>query len=361
MFITFEGLDGSGKTTQARLLQEHLEREGRDVVATREPGGTPLGEHVRDLLLHGAEMSGWAEAALFAAARAELVERVVRPALARGATVVCDRFVDSSLAYQGIARGLGVEDVLALNLTATGGLLPDRTFLLLVDPRTSEARVGSRPDRIERSGADFRARADAAYRELAERFPERIVAIDGGRPVDEVASAVREALARDGNGLASSMQLRPLAEADRDWVRRFLEARWGSAVMVSRGRRHDVDSLPGFALFRNGDPIGLVTYRTAGGECELVTLDSLQEGRGVASALLDAVREEARAGGCRRLWLVTTNDNTPALRFYQRRGFVLAALHRGAVAESRQLKPEIPAEGTDGIPIRDELELELPL
>ena len=361
MFISFEGLDGSGKTTQARLLQEDLEREGREVVATREPGGTPLGELVRELLLHGAEMTGWAEAALFAAARAELVERVVRPALERGATVVCDRFVDSSLAYQGIARGLGVDEVLALNTTATGGLLPDRTFLLLVDPRATETRVGERPDRIERSGDDFRARVDAAYRELAERFPERIVAIDGDGPVEEVASAVREALAREGGGRASSIQLRPLEVGDRAWVRGFLETRWGSAVMVSRGRRHDVADLAGFALFRNGQPAGLVTYRTADGECEIVTLDTVEEGRGVASTLLDAVREQARAAGCRRVWVVTTNDNTRALGFYQRRGFVLAALHRDAVAESRRLKPEIPAAGNAGIPIRDELELELPL
>ena len=361
MFISFEGLDGSGKTTQARLLREHLEREGHDVVATREPGGTPLGERVRKLLLHGAEISGLAEAALFAAARAELVERVVRPALERGATVVCDRFVDSSLAYQGIARGLGVDEVLALNMTATGGLLPDRTFLLLVDPDETALRMGGSRDRIERSGREFRARVDEAYGELAERFPERIVAIDGGRPVEEVASAVRDALARGANPRASSMQLRPLADDDRAWVREFLQSRWGSTLMVSRGRRHEVDALPGFALFRSGEPAGLVTYRTADGECEIVTLDSLDEGRGVGSALVDAVREQARAAGCSRLWLVTTNDNTAALRFYQQRGFVLTALHREAIAASRELKPEIPAEGTEGIPIRDELELELRL
>ena len=301
------------------------------------------------------------EAALFAAARAELVERVVRPALARGGTVVCDRFVDSALAYQGIARGLGVEDVLALNMTATAGLLPDRTFLLLVDPDETAVRVGRSPDRIERSGDEFRRRVDAAYRELAERFPERIVAIDGGRPVEDVASAVRDAFDRDRNPLASSIQLRPLVEDDRAWVRPFVESRWGSSVVVSRGRPHEVAALPGFALFRNGEPAGLVTYQTADGECDIVTLDSLEEGRGVGSSLLHAVREQASAAGCRRVWLLTTNDNTPALRFYQRRGFVLAALHRDAVAAARQLKPEIPVEGEDGIPIRDEIELELPL
>ena len=109
MFVTFEGLDGSGKTTQVERLRERLEAEGREVVATREPGGTPLGEGIRELVLHGHEMAPWAEAALFAAARAEHVEEVIRPALERGADVLCDRYVDSSLAYQGIARGLGLE------------------------------------------------------------------------------------------------------------------------------------------------------------------------------------------------------------------------------------------------------------
>jgi dTMP kinase len=189
VFVTFEGLDGSGKTTQAELLAEHLRESGADVVATREPGGTPLGERIREVLLEGDAISGWAEAALFAAARAELVAQVIRPALDRGAHVVCDRYLDSSLAYQGIARGLGVDRVLDLNVPAIGGLLPDRTFLLLLDVEEAAARSGR--DRIEREGAEFRADVDRAYRELAEVFPRRIVPVDGSRPPEEIATMIR--------------------------------------------------------------------------------------------------------------------------------------------------------------------------
>ncbi len=194
MFVTFEGVDGSGKSTQAALAAAHLAEGGREVVATREPGGTPLGERVRELLLDGPEMTAWAEASLFAAARAELAELVIRPALARGAIVVSDRYLDSSLAYQGVARGLGIERVLELN-AAVADLLPDRTFVLLVDEPTAAARLGRRPDRIEREGAAFRDAVDAGYRAVAERFPERIVLLDGARPRDELAAQIREELA----------------------------------------------------------------------------------------------------------------------------------------------------------------------
>jgi len=192
MFVTFEGLDGSGKSTQAELLAGWLRAAGRTVLTTREPGGTPVGEAVRDLVLHGDELSPWTEAALFAAARAEHVELAIRPALERGEDVVCDRYLDSSVAYQGIARGLGEARVLDLNLAVTRGLLPDRTFLVLVDPEEARRRGGEHRDRIERETEEFMRRADAAFRSLAASYPERIVALDGHRPAEEIAEEIRE-------------------------------------------------------------------------------------------------------------------------------------------------------------------------
>ena len=195
MFVTLEGADGSGKSTQAELLRDALAAEGRDVVLTREPGGTDLGERIRELVLEGGAMTAWAEAALFAASRSQHVDEVILPALGRGADVVCDRYLDSSLAYQGIARGLGVQEVLELNLRVTRGLLPDATVLLLLDPETAAVRSGE-TDRLEREGADFRALVDAAYRDLAAMFPNRILALDGSRPAGELAREIREQLRR---------------------------------------------------------------------------------------------------------------------------------------------------------------------
>jgi ribosomal protein S18 acetylase RimI-like enzyme len=159
----------------------------------------------------------------------------------------------------------------------------------------------------------------------------------------------------------SSIEIRPLTPGDRAWADALLGKSWGGTLMVSRGQVHDLATLPGFVALAGDERVGLATYRIAGGECELTSLDSRRERIGVGSALVAAVKEVALAGGCRRLWLITTNDNTHALRFYQRRGFLLVAIHRDALAESRRLKPQIPLLGLNDIPLRDEIELELPL
>jgi dTMP kinase len=198
MFISFEGLDGCGKTTQVELLEAYLETRDFEVVGTREPGGTELGETLRQIVLHGGKISPWAEVALFAAARAELVAEVIEPALERGAIVISDRFVDSSLVYQGVARGLGIDSVLQLNLHATKGLLPDRTFVLSVDEKLSEARVGEERDRMERESVEFRRLVGDGYRRLAEMFPERIVVLDGTQQREPIARQVRQALEEAG-------------------------------------------------------------------------------------------------------------------------------------------------------------------
>ncbi len=158
-----------------------------------------------------------------------------------------------------------------------------------------------------------------------------------------------------------SFEVRALLPGDRDWVARLLERRWGSVRVVSRGRVHRGDRLPGLVAVQGEQRVGLLTFRLDGDECEIVSLDSLVEGIGVGSALIEAVKEEAVRAGCRRLWLITTNDNLLALGFYQKRGFELVAVHRNALETSRRLKPSIPQIGLDGIPLRDEIELEMDL
>ncbi|MEO5577288.1 MAG: dTMP kinase [Gaiellaceae bacterium] len=198
MFVSFEGLDGSGKTTQVERLRAALEAEGREVVTAREPGGTALGEQIRALVLHGDEMTPWAEALLYAAARAELVAEVIEPALARDADVLLDRYLDSSVVYQGIGRGLGRDEVLQLNLLAVGGTVPDRTFVLAIDADRSLERIGDLPDRIEREAASFHARVAAGYEELAALFPERVVVLDGSLDPDVLAERIQGELQRVG-------------------------------------------------------------------------------------------------------------------------------------------------------------------
>jgi len=194
VFISFEGLDGCGKTTQAAMLAAALELEGRTVVRVREPGGTPIGERIRELLLDGdSVIGGAAEALLYAAARAQLVDQVILPALARGEVVVADRFIDSSLAYQGVARGLGLEQVLQANELATGGLMPDITLLLELPPELAAARRGDTPDRIESESYGFHAAVAEGFAAAAARFPERIRVVDASGPPRAVLARVREA------------------------------------------------------------------------------------------------------------------------------------------------------------------------
>jgi dTMP kinase len=187
LFVTFEGIDRSGKTTQARLLVDTL---GDEAVAVREPGGTPTSERIRELLKDPSlTIGGRAEALLFAAARAELVEQVIRPALQDGKVVVSDRYIDSSLAYQGVARSLGVEDVAGVNEWATGGLKPDLTLLLALPPVAAAERAGEE-DRFEAEGAGLQERVRIAYEEIAGAEPERCRIVDATQTPEEVHAEV---------------------------------------------------------------------------------------------------------------------------------------------------------------------------
>ncbi len=194
ILITFDGPDGGGKTTQLGLLAEHLRRSGRTVRCTREPGGTALGDKIRDLLLDpaNAEMAARTEALLYMAARAQHVAEVIAPALARGEVVLSDRYADSTLVYQGAARRLAREDLVAINRFATGGVVPDLTILLDGDAATLGGRLAGRgdADRIEGEAAAFHAEVRRGFRELAAAEPERVRAVAADRGVDEVHRAV---------------------------------------------------------------------------------------------------------------------------------------------------------------------------
>jgi GNAT superfamily N-acetyltransferase len=157
---------------------------------------------------------------------------------------------------------------------------------------------------------------------------------------------------------AADLVIRPLDTGDRDWVESVLAEHWGSVRIVTRGRLHDASRLPGLAALRGETRVGLLTYRVEGAACEVVSLNALDPGRGVGTALLERTADLARRAGCRRLWLMTTNDNVPAREFYSKRGFRVAAVHAGAIAASRKLKPEIPERGVGGVPITDEIEME---
>ncbi len=155
------------------------------------------------------------------------------------------------------------------------------------------------------------------------------------------------------------LEIKPVTDFDHAWMQELLQTYWASTRVVSRGRLYQADQLPGFVAELWGQKVGLVTYHSEGDQTEIVTLNSLVERQGTGTALIEAVRQVAQTAGCRRLWLIATNDNLNALRFYQKRGFTLVQLHPNAVEQSRRLKPEMPLVGQHGLPIRDEIELEL--
>ncbi|EFW09353.1 thymidylate kinase, partial [Actinomyces sp. oral taxon 178 str. F0338] len=195
VFITFEGVDGAGKTTQIRNVREWFEERGFEVVMTCEPGGTPLGAELRRLVQNGPDdIDPRTEALLYAADRAYHVATVVRPALARGAVVLGDRYIDSSLAYQGAARSLGVDEIAAMSAWATEGLSPRTTFLLDLPPEVGAGRRTDAPDRMERESADFHERVRREYLRLADAEPDRIVVIDAVGTREEVFSEIRGVL-----------------------------------------------------------------------------------------------------------------------------------------------------------------------
>jgi dTMP kinase len=199
-FITFEGSEGSGKSTQADRLAVHLQRRGVPYILTREPGGTPIGESIRELLQfapHNSNMTSESELLLFEASRSQLVREVIKPALERGMCVIADRFFDSTTIYQGAARKLDREIIERLNAFAVGDCVPDITFVLDVDAATAEARMRHEPrraDRMEQQPAEFYERVREGYRELAAHEPKRIILIDGSRNPDEIEREIWEKL-----------------------------------------------------------------------------------------------------------------------------------------------------------------------
>ena len=199
IFITFEGIDGCGKSTQCELRKNYLNDAGKEFIFVREPGGTVIGERIREILLDkkNSQMTARTELLLFEAARAQITDEVIRPALEEGKTVICDRFFDSSSAYQGMARGMGMEFVSGLNMAATGGLAPDITFFFDISAEEALERRGKRgeaSDRIELAGLKFQEDVRRGYLELAKSSGGRIVTIDARLGIDEIFGQVKEAL-----------------------------------------------------------------------------------------------------------------------------------------------------------------------
>ncbi len=191
-FVTFEGADGSGKTTQIEMIKKYLEEKGYECFLTREPGGSALGNKIREILLHyDGEVDSLCELLLYMADRAQHVNTVIRPALERGQIVLCDRYTDSSVAYQGYARGLDVERIIKLNKIATEDLEPDLTIVFDVETEIAIKRVGEIKDRLEQEGIEFHKKLRKGYLELAKRFPERIKVVNANLSIEEVFSQVK--------------------------------------------------------------------------------------------------------------------------------------------------------------------------
>ena len=197
LFITFEGGDGCGKTTQIKLLDEYLRDKGYKTLLTREPGSVGLGEKVREILLnYDGEVSAVCESFLFLADRAQNVDCIIKPALEEGTIVICDRHTDSSVAYQGYGRGLDIERINMLNNIATSGLKPDLTIVLDVDVETSQARVGSEKDRMESAGIEFFERVRQGFLEIAKQEPKRVKVVDSKQSIEEIHKQILELVGR---------------------------------------------------------------------------------------------------------------------------------------------------------------------
>lgn len=199
IFITFEGIDGCGKSTQCEMLKDYLKDSGKDFIFVREPGGTVIGERIREILLDkkNSQMTPRAELLLFEAARAQITDEVIKPALEEGKIVLCDRFFDSSSAYQGMARGMGMDFVASLNMAATGGLKPDITFFFDISAEEALLRRGKRgeaSDRIELAGLKFQEDVRKGYLELAAKSEGRVVTLDATKSIEEIFEEVKESL-----------------------------------------------------------------------------------------------------------------------------------------------------------------------
>ena len=199
IFITFEGIDGCGKSTQCEMLKDFLKEQNKDFIFVREPGGTIIGERIREILLDkkNSQMTARTELLLFEAARAQITDEVIKPALEEGKIVLCDRFFDSSSAYQGMARGMGMDFVSGLNMAATGGLAPDITFFFDISAEEALERRGKRgeaSDRIELAGLKFQEDVRRGYIELAKNSEGRVITIDATKSIDEIFEVVKDSL-----------------------------------------------------------------------------------------------------------------------------------------------------------------------